>query len=370
MTAVTGILCIAGGGTGGHVMPAIALADAARSRWPGLCVEFIGAQRGLEAQLLPERGEQVTLLEMHAVQGSGFWQRNRVLFWELPRSVMQIRKNWKKQKPEVLVGVGGYASVSGVIAALISSVPVILYEQNAVPGMVNRQLARFADVMMLGFAEAEKRLAQVHAVVTGNVVRQEIAAVNYQTHSIPCLLVLGGSQGAQFLNETVPAACGILKLKGHEFCVLHVCGRNPGRQQEVENRYDQAGVPHQVLEFCEDMPGFYAQGDILIARSGAMSVGEAGVVGLPSIFVPLPHAADQHQWFNAKAAADFGGAVICDQQATDAGTLAGQIEEMLFSEEKKMKMHRDMREWASASCMDDSQSRQMAVLGTFLEQQQ
>ncbi|MDQ6983363.1 MAG: glycosyltransferase, partial [Ghiorsea sp.] len=128
------LLCIAGGGTGGHVMPALALADVVRQDIQGVDVTFIGATRGLEATLLPERGEDVLLLDMHAVQGAGFMQRMKVLLWELPKSVFKIRKAWKNNKPDVLVGVGGYASVAGVTAALLSRIPVVLYEQNAIPG--------------------------------------------------------------------------------------------------------------------------------------------------------------------------------------------------------------------------------------------
>ena len=137
------MLCIAGGGTGGHVMPALALADAARSKWPDLKVQFIGAERGLEARLLPERGESVLLLAMHGIKGAGLLQKIRVLGLELPKAVLSIRRSWKGARPDLLVGVGGYASVSGVLAALTASVPVVLYEQNAMPGLVNRRLARF-----------------------------------------------------------------------------------------------------------------------------------------------------------------------------------------------------------------------------------
>jgi UDP-N-acetylglucosamine--N-acetylmuramyl-(pentapeptide) pyrophosphoryl-undecaprenol N-acetylglucosamine transferase len=158
-------LCIAGGGTGGHVMPALALADAMRAHNKDVSVSFIGAERGLEATLLPERGEDVMLLNMHSVQGAGLLQKIKVLLWELPQSVVKIRSVWKVNKPTVLVGVGGYASVAGVVAALLSRIPVVLYEQNAIPGLVNRVLYRFCDVMMLGFASATKHLPHTQKAV-------------------------------------------------------------------------------------------------------------------------------------------------------------------------------------------------------------
>ncbi|MDQ6971817.1 MAG: glycosyltransferase, partial [Mariprofundaceae bacterium] len=145
-------LCIAGGGTGGHVFPALALADAARGRWSGLHVSFIGAERGLEARLLPERGEDVLLLTMHSVQGAGMAQKVRVLFWELPRAVLSIWAHWRSARPHLVVGVGGYASVAGVLAAVLRRIPVVLYEQNAIPGMVNRRLAPFCRSILVGFS--------------------------------------------------------------------------------------------------------------------------------------------------------------------------------------------------------------------------
>jgi len=361
------LLCIAGGGTGGHVMPAISLADAARKSWPDLRVRFIGARRGLEAQLLPKRQESVLLLNMHAVQGFGIWQRLRVLCWELPRSVMQIRRDWRDEKPDVLVGVGGYASVSGVIAAIICRVPVVLYEQNAVPGMVNRKLVRFCRRIMLGFAEAAPALPASKRVVTGNIIRHDIHQLRYKSHQPPCLLVLGGSQGARFLNATVPGACALLAGKGLEFTVAHICGDDAVRISEVGMRYQQAAIEHEIIGFCHDMPAFYARGDFLIARAGAMSVGEAGVAAIPTLFVPLPHAADQHQWFNARAAADQQGALLWKQAELTAEKLAEAIESILFDPEKKQAMSRNMQSWAATSCLLDAEQRQMQVLAEFLE---
>jgi len=345
-------LCIAGGGTGGHVMPALALADAARNKWPGLKVNFIGAERGLEATLLPERGEDVTLLAMHSVQGAGFVQKLRVLLWELPIAVLKVRNHWKKERPSLLVGVGGYASVTGVLAAITSGIPVVLYEQNAVPGMVNRKLARFCKKIMLGFAEAARWLPADKAVVTGNVVRNSIAAVRWQPHTPPRLLVLGGSQGASFLNEAVPAACRTLKELGRNFSVTHVAGNNPASIEKVRIAYAEAGIDAEVLGFCNDMPGFYASGDMLIARSGAMSVGEAAMCGMPAIFIPLPHAADHHQFYNARAMADKGGAIIAEQHSSSVSSLTKQIGGLLFDSVKLEKMSEAARQAAATEARE------------------
>lgn len=357
------ILCIAGGGTGGHVMPALALADAARLRWPQLSVTFIGAERGLEASLLPERGEQVHLLAMHGVKGAGLLQRLRVLLWELPQAVISIRRQWQGERPDLLVGVGGYASVSGVAAALISRIPVVLYEQNAMPGLVNRTLARFSQCIMLGFEAASDKLAgRVRRVVTGNVVRETIAATRWQAHIPPRLLVLGGSQGARILNQTVPEACHLLAREGREFVVSHIVGSDEQMLQQVRDAYAKSEIKADVLPFCQNMAGFYGSGNLMVARAGAMTVCEAACAGMPTLFVPLPHAADDHQRHNAQALARSGAAVVLDQQALGAESLAAHIDVHLFHPEKLM----PMSQAAYAAAPYAAQEKQLDVLAEYL----
>ncbi|MDX8397164.1 MAG: undecaprenyldiphospho-muramoylpentapeptide beta-N-acetylglucosaminyltransferase [Mariprofundaceae bacterium] len=356
-------LCIAGGGTGGHVMPALALADAARQQWPELKVSFIGAERGLEAKLLPERNEQVLLLSMHAIQGKGWLGKLRVLCWEIPSAVLKIRKHWKASPPTLLVGVGGYASATGVIAALISRVPVVLYEQNAVPGLVNRSLARFCKLVMLGFNEAAAHISTAHCVHTGNIVRSSITQARWQQHQPPCLLVLGGSQGARFLNESIPEACQALKQQGLAFKIKHICGADQEQKQRLEKLYQQVGIDAEVMCFCDDMSSFYQQGDLMIARSGAMTVSEAAMVGMPCIFVPLPHAADQHQFFNAQSLVKNSAALIFKQQSNAITALTEILKNTLFNPNTLLEMHHNARHW---SC-DDATQRQLKVLSGWLQ---
>ena len=355
-------LCIAGGGTGGHVMPALALADAVRHAWPEVKVTFIGAERGLEARLLPERGEESLLLTMHSVQGASIGQKLRVLLWELPKAVLEVRSHWKNNRPNLVVGVGGYASVTGVLAALTSRIPVILYEQNAVPGLVNRKLARFCRAIMLGFAEAARWLPKGKSIVTGNMVRESIATVSWQAHTPPRLLVLGGSQGAAFLNETVPAACRLLKEQGKQFTVTHIAGKDEATNQKIRDIYKAADIEAEVLGFCNEMPWFYASGDLMIARSGAMTVGEASICGMPAIYVPLPHAADHHQFYNAKASADKHAAKIIEQDQCSAADLADQLGTLLFDKEHLIEMSKN----AKNSAPTDAREKQLASLMDYL----
>ncbi|MFQ5581230.1 MAG: undecaprenyldiphospho-muramoylpentapeptide beta-N-acetylglucosaminyltransferase [Mariprofundaceae bacterium] len=360
------LLCIAGGGTGGHVMPALALADAAREKWNSLDVVFIGVERGLEARLLPERGETVLLLRMHSIQGAALMQKLRVLLWELPKSVLQIHRYWKTRRPNLVVGVGGYASTTGVIAAVLSRIPVILYEQNAVPGLVNRKLAPFCQRIMLGFAAAAGRLPLAKCSITGNIVNDSLSRVNRQFHQPPRLLVLGGSQGARFLNETVPKACALLVSHGLLFTVSHIAGPKPDNIHAVKQAYAEAGIDVHVLGFCNDMPAFYTNGDLLIARAGAMTVSEAAMCGMPSVFIPLPHAADQHQLYNARSMAEHGGARIVEQHEASVEQLAASIKALLFDRNVLDAMSRSARDFAPL----DAKKKQLAVLGEVLGSQE
>jgi len=357
------LLCIAGGGTGGHVFPALALADIARRHWPHLQVSFIGAECGLEARLLPERGEQALFLTMHSVQGAEFIQRLRVLVWELPRAVLRIWKHWRAMRPRLVVGVGGYASVAGVLAAILRRIPVVLYEQNAVPGLVNRKLARFSRGILLGFSEAANGLPRSKCQYTGNLVPQAIQDVCWQAHTPPRLIVLGGSQGAKFLNESVPVACRILKQAGHVFTVMHVAGQGTGRVETVARNYHDADIDAEVSSFCHNMPGLYASGDLMIARAGAMSVSEAAVAGMPAIFVPLPSAADDHQRYNAQSLVSIGAAVLIDQKSADANILASEIETLLFD----VKRLQSMSEAAVKTVPEHGEEKLLGMLAPCLE---
>jgi len=317
----------------------------------------------LEARLLPERGEQVQLLAMHGVKGAGVLQRLRVLLWELPQAVISIRRQWQGERPDLLVGVGGYASISGVAAALISRIPVVLYEQNAMPGLANRTLARFCRCIMLGFAAASDKLAgRAHRVVTGNVVRESISAIRWQNHIPPRLLVLGGSQGAMVLNQTVPQACQMLAREGREFVVSHIVGGDETTLQQVGRMYAQSEIKAEVLPFCEDMAEFYGSGNLMVARAGAMTVCEAACVGMPTLFVPLPHAADDHQRHNAETLSRAGAALVLDQQNLDAESLAAHIDAHLFHPETLA----GMSQAAYAAAPYAAQEKQLDVLAGYL----
>ncbi|MBL4774993.1 MAG: UDP-N-acetylglucosamine--N-acetylmuramyl-(pentapeptide) pyrophosphoryl-undecaprenol N-acetylglucosamine transferase, partial [Mariprofundus sp.] len=260
-----------------------------------------------------------------------------------------------------------YASISGVAAALISRIPVVLYEQNAMPGLVNRTLARFCRCIMLGFAAASDHLSRrIHSVVTGNVVRENIAATRWQAHAPARLLVLGGSQGALVLNQTVPQACQLLAREGLSFVVTHIVGADEKSLQDVSGLYAQAGIQADVLPFCDDMAAFYASGNLLLARSGAMTVSEAAICGLPSLFVPLPHATDDHQRHNAETLAKVGAAVVLNQATLSAESMAQQIDKHLFD----TGLLNRMSQAALAVAPYAARDQQLQVIAQYLPQVQ
>ncbi len=356
------LLYIAGGGTGGHLMPALAMAEFSRKSWPELDIEFIGVERGLEAELLPKRKESVFLLKMHGISGAGLWQKARVLAWELPYSIYRIMKHWQSRRPDLVVGVGGYASVAAALAAALQRVPLVLYEQNAIAGMSNRYLARFCKKIMLGFSEAEKRLPKNKCIHTGNLVSHSISRLHWQPHNPPQLLVLGGSQGAAFLNSQLPKACRLLAEQGMHFTVAHIAGDQPAGVEAIRSAYQDAGIKAKVMGFHNQMPAFYDSGDLLIARGGAMTVSESAAAGLPCIFIPLPNAADYHQLRNADVLVKAGAATMLEQSEATPSRLANMIKSLMARPEVLDQMSRA----AKLAVPDDTWKRQSTVLSEWL----
>ncbi|MFQ5355944.1 MAG: undecaprenyldiphospho-muramoylpentapeptide beta-N-acetylglucosaminyltransferase [Mariprofundaceae bacterium] len=356
------LLYIAGGGTGGHLMPALAMAEFSRKSWPELDIEFIGVERGLEADILPKRKESVFLLKMHGISGAGLWQKLRVLAWELPYSTYRIMKHWQPRRPDLVVGVGGYASVAAALAAALQRIPLVLYEQNAIAGMSNRHLVRFCKKIMLGFSEADKLLPKNKCIHTGNLVSRSISGLHWQPHDPPQLLVLGGSQGASFFNSQLPRACRLLTEQGVRFTVAHIAGDQPAGIEAIRSAYQDAGIKAKVMGFHHQMPDFYASGDLLIARGGAMTVSEAAAAGLPCIFIPLPNAADFHQHRNADALVQAGAATMLEQSEATPAQLANMIKNYLARPEVLKQMSRA----AKQAVPDDAWKQQSAVLSQWL----
>lgn len=311
---------IMAGGTGGHIMPALAVAE--RLRTDGWQVVWLGTRAGMEARLVPARGFAVEWLGFAGVRGKG--PLRLVLlplqilkaFWQAARAIFRVR-------PDVVLGFGGYVAFPGGMMAALLNKPLAIHEQNSVAGMSNRVLAQVADRVLLGLPLA-KPLAKREAWV-GNPVRPEIAALpepaqRYAEHQGPLrLLVVGGSLGAAALNEAVPKAMALLPedkrpLIRHQAGAKHI--------EQLQANYAAAGVAADCLAFIDDMAAAYAWADAVICRAGALTVAEVAAAGVPAAFVPFPFAVDDHQTANARFLSERGAAWLLPQKALTPEGLA------------------------------------------------
>jgi len=326
---MAGNVLIMAGGTGGHVFPALACAHEFQSR--GYHVHWLGTPRGIENEVVPAAGLPLHLIHVSGLRGKGAMSLLKAPF-QLFRSLGQARRVIRELQPVCVLGLGGYVTGPGGLAAKLAGVPLIIHEQNAVAGTANRSLAPFAQRICEAFpgtfGDSSKRRT------TGNPVRHELfLETPRQTLQgrRPRLLVLGGSLGAEPLNKLLPEALGRLTANLRPE-VFHQAGKqHAGVTQE---RYVEAGVEAEVAPFIKNMARAYAWADLVICRSGALTVCELAAAGLPSFLVPLPHAIDDHQTRNAEYLAKEGAAVLLPQAKTDAAALAAQLTEVMMQPEK------------------------------------
>ena len=313
------------GGTGGHVYPALAVAQAARDE--GAQVHWLGNARGFEGRKVPEYGFAFHDIAVRGLRGNGLlgWLKAPFMLW---RAIAAAKAVMREVRPDVVVGMGGFAAGPGGFAARRLRIPLLIHEQNAVAGLTNRLLSRWASRVLLADERAAARMAAKDYVLTGNPVRADIAAlpapeVRFAGRAGAIrLLVLGGSQGARALNTLLPQALALLPADRRPV-VTHQVGER--WLDEARSAYAQAGVAAEVLPFIDDMPRVYAQADWLIARSGALTVAEVATVGIGALFVPFPHAVDDHQTANAQALVDAGAAQVVQQADLRAQDLAEAI---------------------------------------------
>ena len=297
---------IMAGGTGGHVFPAISLAQELVRR--GWSIHWLGGHRGIETRAVPEAGFDMTVLGTRALRGQGVGGKFMGVLVVL-KALIKALGVLRAQRPDLVVSLGGYAAGPGGLAARLMGVPLVLHEQNAVAGMTNKILAKLSQAVAQAFPNTFEG-----AQTTGNPVRPEILAMTAPAErgvaqAQPLrLLVFGGSQGAQALNEQVPAALAQLSTP---LAIVHQAGR--GKAEATRQAYQQAGVPAQVIEFIDDMAEAYSQADLVIGRAGALTVSELAAAGLPAILVPLPIAVDDHQTHNGRWLERAGAAEILPQ---------------------------------------------------------
>jgi len=320
---------IAGGGTGGHVTPALSLGEALRER--GDEVLFVGSARGLESRLVPDAGFELVVLPSEQFMGRNLLGRIRGAL-SILRSVGSAISALRRFKAEAVISVGGYAAMPAALAAWLTRRPLFLVEPNAIPGRVNRLTARFARVVFVGFESTRGNLpGRTESLCVGVPLRRALyrAFENRPEKGVPSsplrIFVFGGSQGAQQLNENVPEALGRLRKKSVE--IFHQTGEK-GRAA-AEARYAELGLPAEVVAFEHDMPNRYEWADLAICRAGALTVAELALAGMPALLVPYPHAADDHQRANARALEKAGAARCLEAQPLDVNELAQAVAEFV-----------------------------------------
>jgi len=356
-----GVLIMAGG-TGGHIFPGLAVAEVLRKQ--NVPVRWLGAEGGMETRTVPAAGIELDTVAITGLRGKGLmrWVRMPLM---LLRAVWQARRLLEANRPGCAVSFGGYAAAPGGIAAWTKGIPVLVHEQNRIPGLTNRLLTRFARKILQGFPGTFPPAQS--PIDSGNPVRVDVAAVKEpQTRlagrSGPVrLLVTGGSQGAQVLNQVVPAAVKILS-PSVEIEIRHQAGAK--RVDEAVEAYAAAGVDADIQPFISDMANAYAWADLVVCRSGALTVAELAAAGVASLLVPFAYAVDDHQTRNAEYLSEAGAAIILPQSTLDAQMLASALEPLLSDRAALL----SMAVAARAQALPDAAEKVVEACGEWVAQ--
>ena len=345
-------LLVMAGGTGGHIMPGLAVAE--RMRAHGWRVVWMGNPDGMEARLVPGKGYEMAWVRFSALRGKGLL-RKLLLPFSLLRACFEAARQLRVHRPDVVLGLGGFISFPGGLVAALGQRPLVLHEQNSVAGLANRVLSVLARRVLTGFP-ASMKLGEW----CGNPVRSEISALPEPARRLAGrkgrlrLLVVGGSLGAQALNAAVPAALALIP-EAERPEVVHQSGEK--HVAALRQAYEQAGVQAHLVSFIEDMAGAYEWADLVICRSGALTIAELAAAGVASILVPFPSAVDDHQTSNARFLADAGAAILLPQSEMTAERLSllrsltrGQLQEM--AEKARALARPDAAEFVAQACME------------------
>jgi UDP-N-acetylglucosamine--N-acetylmuramyl-(pentapeptide) pyrophosphoryl-undecaprenol N-acetylglucosamine transferase len=325
---------LAGGGTGGHVIPALAIAQQLQKDY-GAEVLFIGTARGIENRLVPAAGFSLELVKVGALKNVSFTTRLQTAS-DLPRAVWKSRRILSRFHPDVVIGVGGYASGPAMLAAIGMRIPTLAFEPNVVPGFANRIVARLVSAAAVHFAETAPYFR--NSEVTGVPVRSAFFEIAGKASASlkPTLLVFGGSQGAQAINKAMIEAVKGLRVRLPAIHLVHQTGERD--YNDAATAYAEIGGPIQVFRFIDDMPGFFARADLLVCRSGASTVAEVTAAGKPAILVPFPRAADDHQKRNAQALERAGAAVMLEESRLTPESLVETVSSLLSDPQRLQRM--------------------------------
>tara|TARA_R110001583_G_scaffold173287_1_gene327225 strand:+ start:68801 stop:69886 length:1086 start_codon:yes stop_codon:yes gene_type:complete len=327
---------IMAGGTGGHVFPALAVADELRSK--NCDVYWMGTENGIEEKLVPAAGYPLTFIHVKGLRGNGLMGWLLAPF-KLVKAVYEALKAIKQIKPDVVLGMGGFASGPGGLAAWLLRTPVIIHEQNAIPGLTNRLLANFAKQVLEGFTQSFD--TSQGAVWVGNPVRASIESIaspdsRFENRTGPIrLLVLGGSLGAKALNKVVPEAMA-LSNQSNLFEIKHQSGER--HLKDCQQNYQGVTIKAEVTAFIDDMTSAYAWADLVICRAGALTIAELAASGVGALLVPYPYAVDDHQTHNAMTLVNSGAAQLISEETLTANLLLEQLSVFIDNREQLLKM--------------------------------
>jgi UDP-N-acetylglucosamine--N-acetylmuramyl-(pentapeptide) pyrophosphoryl-undecaprenol N-acetylglucosamine transferase len=337
---VSGTVVVVGGGTGGHIFPGLAVARELQTI--GARAHWIGARRGLEAELVGQRGIPITLVDIEGFHGRGAVAVLRALGL-MPNAVATAMRTLLRIDPIAVLGVGGYASGAGLMAAGLLGVPFVLQEQNSVPGLTNRFLAPWSALVCCGFADAVDGFPSLPAEWTGNPVREAFFKVApVEPGSPPRLLVLGGSQGSLFLNRTLPRALAMLSDRGIAAAVRHQAGVRWA--DVVRTTYQDLALDVEVAAFLSEPWVALGESDLVVARSGALTVSELAAAGRGAVLIPFAAAAGGHQLQNARSLERAGGAVVLTEDEASPERVADVLQELLTDPDRLECMGRCARQ--------------------------
>lgn len=305
---------IAGGGTGGHLFPGLAIAREIRRRYEKAKIVFVIGRRKMESDILTRSGFRQETIHVEGIKGRG-WKEGIMALLKLPYSFFQSVSILKRFSPNLVLGVGGYSAGPVCLAARVMGTPTAIQEQNSFPGLTNRLLCRIVDRVFISFEESRKHFPGGTLYLTGNPIRESLLVEKNALKRAQekfTILVVGGSQGARAINKAFVEALGILQAKGREPRVVHQVGETD--YNRVKEEYREKGLEGDIIPFIHDMAGAYNSADIVVSRAGATTIAELAFLGKPSILIPYPYSANRHQDLNARMLHQVGGAEMIHQK--------------------------------------------------------
>ena len=355
---------ISGGGTGGHIYPGLAIAKEIKAREPDAEILFVGTKHGLEGKLVPREGFDIEFIEVSGFKRKLSFDTFRTLF-RLLKSFGKIMKILKEFKPDAVIGTGGYVCGPVVFSAALKKIPTIIHEQNAFPGVTNRILARYVDAVAISFEDSRKRFkAKAKITLTGNPIRKEIFEIDRKTarrnlnipENVPLVVAFGGSLGAERINECVAE---MVNSHHNDISYHLILSTGMKHYDEVMKKIRVKLPPFIKIEpYLYNMAEVLAACDVVVCRGGAITISEISALGLPSIIIPSPYVAENHQEYNARALEQKGAAVVILENQLNADILYGQIQKLISDKELRNKMHTNARKFG----IRDSASRIYSLL--------